>query len=1052
MARFFIDRPIFAIVISLLLVLAGVLSLLGLPIAQYPEITPPTVKVSAVYPGANAETVNQAVSTPLDSQINGVSDMRYIKSVSGDDGSSAVTVTFKLERDADIAAVETQNRVSQVLPRLPTEVNDIGVSVTKASPDTLLYLAVSSPDDRYSREFLSNYVYSFLLDPLKRTVGVGDVKVFGAEYGMRIWLQPDRLVNLQLTPADVIRAVQEQNRQVAAGRVGQPPGGMDSGFTFSLRANARLVDAEEFANIILRARPDGSFVRLGDVARIELGSKDYGFSGKLDGHEAAVLGISLSPGANALETAAAAKTLLTELASGFPPGLDYTIVYDNSLFVEASIEEVLHTFFEALLLVLIVVFVFLQNWRATLIPMIAVPVSLLATFISYQFLGFSINTLSLFALVLAIGIVVDDAIVVVEAVEHKMTGGMGVREATRSAMDEVTGPIVATSLVLSAIFVPMALVPGVVGQLYKQFAITIAVSVAFSTLVALTLTPALCAKMLRPAHAGDTGMLGRAFAAFNRGFERITGGYVQLAAVGTGAPKRALLALLIIVIALVALMRVTPTGFVPDEDVGAFFAAVALPESATLARTDVVVANYQQDLRAMPGVESVLSISGFDVISGTATANAALMIIKLHPWEQRVEVEQQAPALIRHASLLGMRHPQANIFAFNPPALPGFGAVSGFSMMLQARAGQAPDELAAMSAQFIKAAQAREEIGRISTSFTTATPNYAITVDREKAKKLGVPISDVYATMQAMLGSIQVNDFTRFGKNYRVILQADGPYRATIDALSQLYVRNEQGEMVPLNTLVTATPDTGPRFMLRYNLFPAAELSGTPAPGYSSGQAMAALVEVAAEVLPADFGFEWSGQSLEESEAGNTATLVLLLSAVVVFLLLAALYESWSVPLAVIMAVPFGILGAFLAVLIRELNFDVYGQIGLVTLVGLGAKNAILIVEFAKLFHEQGKSAVEAALEAARLRLRPIIMTSFAFILGVVPLVIASGAGAASKQAVGTAVFGGMLAATLLAVFFVPAFFVLVQRKPADQPSQPDADALSGAAASETQS
>jgi len=1024
-AHFFIDRPIFAIVVSLLMVLAGVLSLLGLPVSQYPEITPPTVRVSTAYPGASAETVEQSVTAPLDSQINGVADMRYIRAVSGSDGSSAVSVVFELERDADIAAVETQNRVSQILPRLPAEVNAIGVTVQKASPDTLLYLALHSPDDRFGREFLSNYTYSYLVDPLKRTIGVGDVKVFGAEYGMRVWLRPDRMAALDLTTADIIRAIQDQNKQAAAGRVGEPPGGMDSGFTFSLRASGRLVTEEEFEDIILRARPDGTLLRLGDVARIELGARSYGFSGRLDGGDAAVLGISLSPGANALESADAVKATLAELSQSFPPGLDYSIVYDNSTFVEASIEEVIQTFFEALLLVLLVVLLFLQNWRATVIPMIAVPVSLLATFISYQLLGFSINTLSLFALVLAIGIVVDDAIVVVEAVEHKMAGGHSARDATREAMNEVTGPIVATSLILAAIFVPMALVPGVVGQLYKQFALTIAVSVAFSTIVALTLTPALCAKMLRPRGA-RRGPIGRFFDAFDRAFDRLTNGYVRVAAIGTGAPRRVFVALLVLVIGVLALMRITPTGFVPDEDVGAFFASVQLPEAATLARTEAVVGAYGQDLRALPGVESVMSISGFDVISGTATSNAALMIVKLQSWEER-EGEASAEALIRRATGLGLRQPEASIFAFNPPSLPGFGAVSGFSMMLQARAGQSPAELADTARQYIEAARAQPEIGRISTSFGVSTPNYDITVDREKAQKLGVPVSDVYGTLQIMLGSFQVNDFTRFGKNYRVILQADGAYRSTIDALSQLFVRSASGDMVPIDTLVTSTPGTGPRFTLRYNLFPSAELSGSPAPGYSSGQAMQALTEVAAEVLSSDYGYEWSGQSLEESEAGNTATLVLVLSAVVVFLLLAALYESWTIPMAVLLAVPFGILGAFLAVLVRDLNFDVYGQIGLVTLVGLGAKNAILIVEFAKMFHEQGKSLAEAALEAARLRLRPIVMTSFAFILGVIPLVIASGAGAASKQAVGTAVFGGMLAATLLAVLFVPALFVLVQ-------------------------
>ena len=1002
------------------------LSLLGLPVSQYPDIAPPTVRVTTAYPGADAVTVDAAVTTPLDSQINGVSDMRYIKAVSGDDGSSAVTVSFALERDADIAAVETQNRVAQVQPRLPAEVNAIGVTVSKASPDTLLYLALSSPDDRYDREFLSNYVYSYLLDPLKRTVGVGDVKVFGAQYGMRVWLKPDRLAALGLVPADVIRAVQEQNKQAAAGRVGQPPGAMDTGFTFSLRASGRLSTVEEFAAIILRSRPDGSFLRLGDVARIELGAKDYGFSSKLDGHDATALGISLSPGANALESAEAVKTTLEALAGAFPPGLEYTIVYDNSLFVEASIEEVLHTFIEALLLVLVVVFLFLQNWRATIIPMIAVPVSLLATFISYQLFGFSVNTLSLFALVLAIGIVVDDAIVVVEAVEHKMGEGLGVRDATRASMDEVTGPIVATSLVLSAIFVPMALVPGVVGQLYKQFAITIAVAVVFSTIVALTLTPALCATLLRPRPAPGNGVLDRFFGAFERGFGRLTTRYSRIAAIGVGAPRRVFLALLVICVGLVGLARITPTGFVPDEDVGAFFAAVALPEGATLARTDAVVDAYGRDLGTLAGVESVLSISGFDVISGTATSSGALLIVRLLPWEERTSDAVKAPALVTAATRLGLRHPEANAFAFNPPALPGFGAVSGFSMMLQARAGQDPEALAQAARTFMDAARARPEIGRISTSFTTATPNYEIEVDREKAEKLGVSVSDVYGTLQIMLGSIQVNDFTRFGKNYRVVLQADGPYRRTIGDLSRFFVRTASGAMVPVSTLVTVTPGTGPRFMLRYNLFPAAEITGTPAPGFSSGQALSALAEVAATDLPSGFGFEWSGQSLEESEAGNTATLVLLLSAVVVFLLLAALYESWAIPLAVLLAVPFGILGAFAAVWLRGLNFDVYGQIGLVTLVGLGAKNAILIVEFAKLNHDQGRSLAEAALEAARLRLRPIVMTSFAFILGVVPLVIASGAGAASKQAVGTAVFGGMLAATVLAVFFVPALFVLV--------------------------
>ena len=1028
-ARYFIDRPIFAIVISLFLVLAGTLSLMGLPISQYPDIALPTVRVTTLYPGASADIVEEGVSMPLDTMINGVTDMKSIKSVSGDDGSSSISVTFELERDPDQAAVETQNRVSQVMASLPSEVKDIGVTVRKASPDTLMYMALYSPKGEYNRLFLGNYLNNYLLDEFKRVKGVGDVQVFGSEFGMRVWLKPDRMAALGVSVPDVVAAVREQNKQVAAGQVGQPPAQSDTGLQYSLRMQGRLVDAEQFRDIIIRARPDGASIHLGDIARVELDAEGYGTQARFNGREAAGLGISLSPGANAMETAELVKHKLEELSKSFPAGMQYQIVYDTSLFVEESIAEVVKTFEEALVLVLLVVFLFLQSWRATLIPMVAVPVSLVATFIAYQFLGFSINTLSLFGMVLAIGIVVDDAIVVVEAVEHKMDHeGLSAREATRAAMDEVSGPVIAIALVLSAVFVPMAFVPGVTGQLYKQFALTIAVSTMFSALVALTLTPALCSLLLVPKDKDKKpGPLGRFFAAFNRRFARLTERYLGVAGFALGSMKRLLLAMLLLLIALVLAFRATPSGFVPDEDQGAFFMHVALPEAASTQRTQQVLAELTPRIQALSGVAGVMSVSGFDLMSTTAAPNAGLLIVQLKPWADREDAKQKAAALVMQATMQGMALPEALSFAFNPPALPGFGAMSGFSMMLQARAGQTPEELAATTQAFLLAAGKRPEIGRITTTFGANTPNYQLEVDREKVKKQGIRLDDVFSALQVNLGSLQVNDFTLAGRNYKVVVQADADYRRDIGALSKLYVRNSAGSMVPLDTLVSAKPGVSARYLTRYNLYRTAEISGTPAAGYSSGQALEALRETAAQVLGPDYGYEWAGQTREEVETGNAATMVLLLSVVVVFLFLAALYESWSIPLAVLLAVPFGILGAMLGLKFTGTAFDVYGQIGLVTLIGLAAKNAILIVEFANLYREQGMPLREAALKAAELRLRPIIMTSFAFILGVVPLVLASGAGAASKHSVGIAVFSGMLTATLLAVIFVPALYVLVR-------------------------
>jgi len=833
MARFFIDRPVFAIVISLFLLLIGTLSLVRLPIAEFPPIALPTVQVVANYLGASSDVVEESVTVPLDQQINGVTDMLYINAVSGDDGSANLTVTFALERNPDLAAVEVQNRVSQAQAQLPQEVIAQGVTVRKQSPDVLMYFAVHSPDDTYDRLFIVNYAYVYIVDQLKRAKGVGDVRVFGSEFGMRIWLRPDRMASLRITAADVARAIREQNVQAPAGQIGQPPSASGQSFQYSLRVRGRLVDASEFASIIVGSKPDGSFVRLRDIARVELGARDYNFTGQLDGHPSAVMAIFLVPGANALETAELVKAQIAQIEAGFPKGLALQILYDTSEFVKASIEEVVHTFVEALILVLIVVFLFLQSWRATLIPMLAVPVSLVATFAAFEFLGFSINTLSLFGMVLAIGIVVDDAIVVVEAVEHNMTHGLAPREATRKSMDEVQGPVVAIALVLAAVFIPMAFIPGVTGQLYKQFAITVAVSTMFSALVALTLTPALCAMLLRPHAPGERrgGPLAGFFAWFNRTFDRTNDHYGRIAERGA---RRVLVVLAIlgaVILATGGLQRITPTGFVPDEDKGAIFTQVILPEGASQQRTVAVARQVQQIVRAIPGVANVQVIAGYDLISGTAASNGAFLILRLKPWDERPGKDQHASTIVGKVAAATRGLPEAIVVPFNPPALPGFGAVSGFSMMLQARGGQTAEELAAVAGQFMTTAQQRPEIGRITTTFSASTPNYRLEVDREKVKKLGVPVNDVFTTMQTFLGGYQVNDFTRFGRNYKVTMQAESEFRQEVRDLGLLFVRNEQGAMVPLDTLTTAVPSSGARFLQRFNLYRTAAFSGAPAPG-----------------------------------------------------------------------------------------------------------------------------------------------------------------------------------------------------------------------------
>jgi len=1049
MARFFIFRPVMAIVTAIVITLAGLIAGLTLPIAQYPQITLPTVRVAGVYPGANAQVVEESVATPIEEQVNGVEGMLYMSSSAASDGSYSLDVTFALGVDPDIAAVQVQNRASQASSRLPAEVLAAGLSTRKQSPDSLMYAALVSPKSTYDELFLSNYASINVIQALKRVKGVGNVQMFGSDFGMRIWLKPDRMASFGLTPADVMRAVSEQNQQAPAGQVGQMPAPRDQQFQYSVSVRGRLADPEEFGAIVIRSRPDGSFVRLRDIARVEMGARDYLFQARLDGKPVAAFSINLTPDASAIETARLIRERLAELSRAFPEDLSYEIIHDNTVFITASLEEVVHTFFEALLLVLLVVFLFLQSWRATLIPMLAVPVSLVGALAAFTLLGFTINTLTLFGMVLAIGIVVDDAIVVVEAVEHHMNhGGLAPREATLKAMEEVSGPVVAIAMILAAVFVPVAFLGGMAGVMYKQFAITVAVSTALSAFVALSLTPALCALLLKPKSAAAGGLVARFFGAFNRGFDWLTERYGR----GVGVLiRRAVLAMAVLAALMAAtwqLMARVPGTFVPPEDQGFFLGAVQLPQAASMNRTIEVTTRVDEILAATPGVRKRLVINGFNLMNGSVQSNSALVLAVLDPWEERTSPETRLRAIIGGFMQKASALPEAKVLALNPPAVPGLGASAGFSFKLQDRTGATPLQLAKVASDFVAAANQQPELRNVYTTFNPAVPAFRVDIDREKAKKLGVPINDVTAILQTFLGGVTINDFNRFGRTYKVTMQADSDYRGDIAAIGAFQVRSASGQMVPLSTLVQAVPTGAPTLVDRYNLFRIAEISGEPAPGYSSGQALAAMERLAAEKLPEGYGYEWSGISLQEKQSAGQAPVIFGLALLFVFLFLAALYESWTVPLAVLFAIPLGVFGAMLGLYLTGLTNNIYSQIGLVLLIGLAAKNAILIVEFAKMLREQGQDAVSAALGAARLRLRPIMMTSFAFILGVVPLILASGAGAASRVSMGITVFSGMLAATLLAIFLVPVLYVVVDRLfgRRDAPAQPPAPPASPAA------
>ncbi|NDW04686.1 efflux RND transporter permease subunit [Jiella pacifica] len=1025
-SRFFVDRPIFAVVISVIITLGGILAMNAMPIEQYPQLVPPQVVVTASYPGASAETLAQTVSAPIEQQINGVEDMIYMQSTNSSTGTASIAVTFASGTDPDQATINVNNRVQQATASLPEEVQRLGVTVAKRSSQILAVITMASQDPRYDSTYVSNYALLYVLDELKRIPGIGEAQLFGARnYSMRIWLQPDRLAQYGLTPTDVATAIRDQNSQFAAGQFGAPPSGGDLAFTYSVTTEGRLPDVESFEKIILKSDENGSSLLLKDVARVELGAQDYGFNGSYNGTPAVPIGIYLQPGANALATIEAVNVRMSELEAAFPQGISWAIPFDTTKFIQASITEVIHTFIEAMVLVFLVVFVFLQSFRATLIPMLAVPVSILGTFGALLAFGFSINLLTLFGLVLAIGIVVDDAIVVLENVERIMaTEGLPPKEATAKAMSEVTGPVIAIVLVLCAVFVPVAFLGGLAGTMYRQFALTIAVSVTISGIVALSLTPALCSVILRPSHSRPIAP----FRWFNAGFTKLTNAY------GAGVAfimRRAVLALVVLgalSFGIWHFMQTLPGSLVPDEDQGINFAVAILPPAASLQRTTKVMDQMVANLRKHPAVQDVTAFAGFDLLAGVQKTSAGVAFITLKDWAQREDPTLDARNLV--GPFIGMNAgvQDGMILAFNPPPIQGLSTTGGFELFVQDRRGGGSEALLEAANAMIAAAAERPELAGVRTSFSANVPQYRIDVDRQKAKSLNVPISSIFTTMQATFGTLYVNDFTLLGRNYRVTLQSEADFRKTPEDLRFVYVQATNGSMIPLDTLLDVKRVVGPDLIERFNAFNAAKISGGPAPGYSSGQALAAMQEVAAKNLPEGYEIAWTGSAYQEIQAGGTGAIAMGFGILMVFLILAAQYERWTLPIAVLLAVPFAVFGALLAIWLRGLDNDVYFQIGLVTLIGLAAKNAILIVEFAVLKREEGLSAFDAALEGAKLRFRPIVMTSLAFILGVVPLAISTGAGSASRHSIGTGVIGGMLAATFVAIFFIPLFYRLLAR------------------------
>jgi len=1044
MSKFFINRPIVAMVIAIVTVIVGSVTIASLPIAQFPNIAPPEVQVLATYVGADAQTLEQSVATPIEQQMSGVDNMNYMYSVNATGNSqTTLVVNFDVKTDPNNDLILAQSRETQAASQLPTDVTNYGITVRKSVTAPLMLIAVYSPHGSYDAKFLANYAYINLVDSITRSPGIGQVNVFGAgQYAMRLWVKPDELAKLGITVPEIVTAVQSQNTVNPAGKVGGEPIPPGQQFAYAVRAQGRLVSPEEFGEIVIRESPEGGVVRLRDVARIELGAQDYSVAGRLNGKPSAVVAVYQLPGSNAVDAANGVKKLMAELKSRFPGDMDYAVALDTTQSVVQGIREIVITLLIAIALVILVVYLFLQGWRATLIPLLAVPVSLVGAFIFFPLFGFSINTLSLFGLVLAIGLVVDDAIVVVEAVERHIEEGMAPKAAALKAMEEISGPVVGIALVLSAVFVPTGFIPGITGRLYQQFAITIAVSVLISAFNALTLSPALSALLLRPREKRG-GLLRRFFDWFNRIFERATNGYVRICGALIRKTALTLIMLAMFGVGAAFFSNKVPSSFLPDEDQGYLYVNLQLPSAASLERTDHVTQKIENILAHTPGVQSTTSVVGFSLLSFTRSTYNAFLFVTLKPWDDRKTRAEQFQVIKANLNRALSQLPEGIAFDFSPPAIPGVGTSGGFTFVLEDRAGKDIEFLTSNLNAFMAAARKRPEIASLSTTFLGSVPQQFIDVDRDKVIKQGVAIADVYRTIQAFMGGLFINYFNRFGRQWQVYVEAEGEYRTNAENVGQFYVKNHGGTMVPLSALTRFESRPGPEFTMRYNLFRCAQINGSAAPGYSSNQATAALEQVFAQTMPAEMGYDYLGISFQEKKAqeGVPPSAIFGLSLLFVFLILAALYESWTLPFSVLLSTPVAVFGAFAVLWIRralvatfyppymvQIESDIYSQIGLVMLIGLAAKNAILIVEFAKDEFEQGKPLVEAALSGARLRLRPILMTSFAFIFGCIPLWTATGAGSVSRQIMGTTVIGGMLAASALGIFFVPAVFCVVER------------------------
>ncbi|HEM55218.1 MAG TPA: multidrug efflux RND transporter permease subunit [Thermodesulfobium narugense] len=1031
MAQFFIKNPIFAIVVSLIIVLVGLLAMVNLPIAVYPQITPPQVNVIANYPAANAQTVEQTVAQQMEDQVNGVEGMVSMLSTSTDTGSYTLQVQFELGKNPDLATVQAQNRVGQASPLLPSEVVQYGINVMKVTPQNALVFSLYSPKGTYESTFLANYGNINIVQQLQRVKGVGQVMMYGSPFGMRIWLNPEKMAQLGITTTDVYNAIKEQNVQAASGTIGQMPTPADQAFQYITRVKGRLSTPQEFENIIVRANPDGSIVRLKDIARVNLGGRFYMYNSTMDGYNAAAFGVQLTPDADALKTVDQCKEIIQNASKNFPPDMKYEIVVDNTLFIRESLKEVLVTLFEALLLVMVVIFIFLQSWKATLIPMLAVPVSLIGTFATFLVFGFSINTLTLFAMVLGIGLVVDDAIVVIEAVErHIRYDGMNPFGAAQKAMKEVSAAIVAIAFVLASVFIPVAFFGGTMGVLYKQFALTITVSMILSVIVALSLTPTLCARMLTPYDpTKHKGLLAKFFDKFNDNFERIVYKYSQIVYKLIRKVKWGLLFIILLTIVTFFIVSKLPTSFVPDEDQGYLIAAVTLPQGTSLNVTSNEINEIGQVIRQIPGVYAVTCVNGINFLTFAADSSTGVLFIMLKPWDERRTQELSAQSILRQIFIKSQQFPNATVLPLLPSSLPGIGTRGGFTIMLEDRGGEASfQEMDNISKEFINEAKKMPAIGTIYSTFNANTPGYTYNIDRDKVKKLGIPLTDVFNTMQTFYGGLEVNDINLYGKTYKVTMQALPQFRTTPNDIKFFYVRNPEGKMIPLSTFASAKLTNGPSVIQRFDNYRAIQIGGNPAPGYSSGQAMQALVEVAHKVLPATFSYDWADLSLEEQKSGQKAPILFALSLIFAFLCLAALYESWFVPISVILSVPTAMFGATFFQYIRHLSNNVYMQIGFIMLIGLAAKNAILIIQFSRIREESGMGQIEAIVEAARVRLRPILMTSFAFIFGCLPLAIASGAGSGARIAMGTSVVGGMLTGTFIGVFIIPVLYIAVEK------------------------